>query len=69
MPTIVKPISANLTKDADGFGKAVFTIIYFRILTVSFLSGKKNSKHNHIKVQANNHNGPIPFNSNLQTAC
>ena len=23
MPIIIKPISANLTKDADGFGKAV----------------------------------------------
>lgn len=68
MPVIVKPISANLTKDADGLGKAVFIIIYLRIPTVSFGSVKKNNKHKHIKVQANNHNGLIPFNSNLPIA-
>lgn len=27
MPVIIKPISANLVKDADGFGKAV-SILY-----------------------------------------
>ena len=29
MPIIVKPISANLTKDADGFGKAVLSYLIY----------------------------------------
>ena len=45
MPIIVKPISANLTKDADGLGKAVFDTVYFRTLIASFGSVKKSKEH------------------------
>jgi hypothetical protein len=61
MPLIVKPISANLTKDKDTFGKSV-NVILFRILIASFLLETRNKDHELVEVEEKVHNGQIHSN-------
>lgn len=68
MVFIIKPVSAQLVKDKDIFGKSVKHSIYRRILTVYVLSDMKNKGPRHIRVVERNHNGMIRYNSSQMQA-
>lgn len=69
MPIIVKPISGNLIKDKDGFGKQVNLTFIYRILIVPLLSDKKNKGPRHIKEEENPHNGLTLLSLILKIQC